>query len=266
MTASESAVTGVSIFVQHGPVRLHVLGNDRAAPSGRLDQVDQSDQPDLSPAPVVVVPGMGEYAGEYGWLLERLGDRQAVAVDLRGRGGSDAPPADAAGYSWEDHIADLRAVVEALGLRRPVLVAFSRGSSYALGYALRYPGEVGGLVVGDYWARHARPPDAAVERQLTTRIRGVAVADRMPGHAARAVFAQARDVPLWDRLGELRCGVLVIRGGRRGAVVTDEVAAQWREALPTVELATVDDAGHDLWSRDQNAYLAALLPFLSRTG
>ncbi|OAA25856.1 putative hydrolase or acyltransferase of alpha/beta superfamily [Frankia sp. EI5c] len=240
--------TGTGVLVDHGGVRLHVLDNGR------------SDRP---APPVVVVPGMAEAAREYRWLLERLGDRRVLAVDLRGRGDSDAP---ATGYAWEDHIGDLRAAVTALGLRRPVLVAFSRGSSYALGYALRYPDQVAGLVVGDYWARHVRPPDAVVERQLSTRIRGVPMSERMPRHAARAVFAEARDHVLWDRLPELRCPVLVIRGGRRGAVVTDEVATQWRDALPTVRLATVENAGHDLWSRDRDAYLAALLPFLAALG
>jgi len=86
----------------------------------------------------------------------------------------------------------------------------------------------------------------------------------MPEHAVRGVYADSRDVPLWHRLTELRCPVLTIRGGRRGALVTDEVAEQWQASLPTVELATIDGAGHDLWSRDPDAYLSVLLPFLDR--
>ena len=49
---------------------------------------------------------------------------------------------------------------------------------------------------------------------------------------------------------------------RKGAIVGDELAAQWQAALPSVELAMIADAGHDLWSRDVDAYLAVLLPFL----
>ncbi len=44
----------------------------------------------------------------------------------------------------------------------------------------------------------------------------------------------------------------------------EELAAQWQESLPTVELALLPDAGHDLWSRDIDAYLAVLLPFVAR--
>ena len=46
--------------------------------------------------------------------------------------------------------------------------------------------------------------------------------------------------------------------------MTDEVAAQWQAALPTVEFALLPEAGHDLWSRDRDAYLAVLRPFLER--
>jgi pimeloyl-ACP methyl ester carboxylesterase len=237
-----------SVFVDDAAVRLHALDNGLAG-SG-------------SP-PVLVIPGMGERAEEYAWMLDRLGDRRVVAADLRGRGRSDAPDT---GYAWEDHIDDVRRVVESLALDRPILVAFSRGSSYALGYALQFPHRVRGLVVGDYTARHVRPPEAAVERLMRSEIRGVPVLDRIPEHAFRRVFAEAHDVLLWDRLGDLSCEVLVIRGDRRGSLVTDEQAERWRAALPSVQLATVAGAGHDLWSRDVDAYLAALRPFLERIG
>lgn len=234
-----------SAFVRNGTVRLHVLDSAR---DGRR-------------TPVLVVPGMGEYADEYAWLLDRLGDRRVVVADVRGRGGSDVPES---GYTWEDHIGDLRAVVASRGLDRPILVAFSRGSSYALGYALDHPDAVRGLVVGDYTARHVGLPEDMAEQQLAMKVRGVPVAERMSEHAVRRVLAESREVPLWERLVELRCPVLAIRGGARGAVLTDELADRWRTSLPSVELATIAAAGHDLWSRDPDTYLATLLPFLDR--
>jgi pimeloyl-ACP methyl ester carboxylesterase len=236
-----------SVFVSNAAVRLHVLDNRRVSAS----------------PPVLVVPGMGEYADEYAWTLDRLGDRRVLVIDVRGRGRSDAPHV---GYAWEDHIGDLRAVVESRKLEPPVLVAFSRGSSYALGYALQFPDQVRGLTVGDYHARHVGLPAEFAEQQLRMKIRGVPVARRMPEHAVRGVVAESREVPLWDRLTELGCPVLVVRGGRRGAVVTDEVAERWRTSLPSVEMATIAGAGHDLWSRDPDAYLAVVRPFLERIG
>jgi pimeloyl-ACP methyl ester carboxylesterase len=210
-------------------------------------------------APALVIPGMGESVAEYEWLIDALDDRRVVAVDVRGRGRSDAPEA---GYAWEDHIGDVAAAVDSAGLDRPVLVAFSRGSSYALGYALRWPGRVRGLVIGDYFARHVGLPPEFAERQLAVVLRGVPMSERMPEHAVLGVARESREVPLWDRLGELECPVLLVRGGRRGVLANEDVTAQWRAALPTVELATLPDAGHDLWSRDRDAYLSVLRPFL----
>ena len=235
-----------SVFVDNDGVRLHALDNRRV---------------DSTAPTVLAIPGMGEYADEYAWLLDALGDRRVVVVDVRGRGRSDVPDS---GYTWEHHIGDLRAAVDALGLDRPVIVAFSRGSSYGLGYALTYPTEVRGLVVGDYFARHVGLPIEVADQQLKSKIRGTVIADRMSEHAVRQVFAESREVPLWDRLGELQCPVLVIRGGRKSAIVGDELAAQWRESLPSVQMEVIADAGHDLWGRDADAYLAVLLPFLDR--
>jgi len=234
------------VFTNNDGVRIHALDNEVR---------------DTTLAPVVVVPGMGESAEEYAWLLTELGRRRVVAVDVRGRGQSDAPEH---GYRWEDHIGDLAAMVESLGLDGPVLVAFSRGSSYALGYALRGPHRVRGLVIGDYQARHIGLPPEFAERQLAVTLRGVPMAERMPRHAVVGVAVDSREVPLWDRLQELECPVLVIRGGRRGVIVDDDAAARWQRALPGVEIAMLPAAGHDLWSRDPDAYLAVLRPFLDR--
>ena len=235
-----------STFVDNDGVRIHALDN------GRVDAAEP---------PVLVVPGMGEYADEYEWMLDALGDRRVVIVDVRGRGRSDVP---LRGYRWEDHFGDLRAAVVQLGIERPIVVAFSRGSSYALGYALHFPADLRGLVIGDYFARHVGLPAEIADQQLVSKVRGVPIADRMSEHAVRQVFAESHEVPLWDRLVEIRCPVLVIRGGRKSSLVSDELAAQWQASLPSVELATIADAGHDLWSRDVDAYLAALLPFLAR--
>ena len=182
------------------------------------------------------------------------------SIDVRGRGRSDVPES---GYTWEHHIGDLRAAVDTLGLDRPIVVAFSRGSSYGLGYALTYPTEVRGLVIGDYFARHVGLPPEIADQQLASKVRGTVIADRMSEHAVRQVVAESREVPLWDRLVELRCPVLVIRGGREeragGRGARRAVA---RVAALRCSMELIADAGHDLWSRDPDAYLAVLLPFL----
>jgi pimeloyl-ACP methyl ester carboxylesterase len=211
--------------------------------------------------PAVVLPGFGEWAQEYDWLLAALHPRRALAVDLRGRGGSDAPEV---GYSWECHIGDVEAVVEAAELEKFALVTISRGTSYGLGYALTHPGRVRGLLVGDYFARHAALPDDWPDRALaTTVLRGMPLSERMPAHAVRQIQREAVDVPLWDRLPELGCPVCVVRGTRRSVLVTDELAMRYRDHLPGVQIEVLEGAGHDLWSENPQRFAGVARSFLA---
>ena len=66
-----------------------------------------------------------------------------VTYDIRGAGGSERVPGP---YSLDDFVADLRGLVEELGLERPALVGHSFGGSIALAYAARYPGEAAAVV------------------------------------------------------------------------------------------------------------------------
>jgi pimeloyl-ACP methyl ester carboxylesterase len=232
------------LWVQVDSVWIHSLDNARR--ESRL-------------APVLILPGFGESAEEFAWLVRTLSDRRAIAVSLRGRGRSDAP---VSGYTWEDHIADIEAVVHASGVGPPVLMGFSRGSSYALGYALAHPDAVRGLVIGDYEARHIGLPPEFIEMQRTAVLRGVPMSERMPDHAVAGVQRESIEIPLWDRLVELSCPVLVIRGGWRGTLVSDEGEERYRRALPGVQVAMLPRAGHDLWSRDTAAFVEVIAPFL----
>jgi esterase len=83
--------------------------------------------------PIVLVHGLG--LGQRSWdrvapRLSALGLR-VVSYDQRGHGGSDA----AGDYSPSAFEADLAAVLEELGLEKPILVGHSLGATVALHYA-----------------------------------------------------------------------------------------------------------------------------------
>jgi pimeloyl-ACP methyl ester carboxylesterase len=78
-------------------------------------------------------------------LAERLSpDVRFVAVDLRGHGFSDKPPA---GYAVDQHVEDLRELITVLGLHRPVVLGFSIGGAIAAFVASR--ADCGGLILLD---------------------------------------------------------------------------------------------------------------------
>jgi len=210
-----------------------------------------------------MLPGMAEEVEEFRWLLEGLDDRRAIAVDLRGRGPSDAPQEH---YSWEDHIADLAAVHEQAGLGEVAGLTISRGTGYMLGFALGRPDIVRGVLVGDYFARHVGFPgmeEKMAERHKGLLIRGRSTLERMPPHAIEGVFRDAVDVLLYDRLPEVNGPVWVVRGTRDSRIVTDEVAEQWRTGRPDAVIRTIEGAGHDLWSRDPDTFLGIVREYLA---
>ncbi len=86
----------------------------------RLHYIDSSL--DAAPALLPLVYVHGAYGTTEGFLpeMEALSPRRCVAVNLRGRGKSDAPEA---GYSFPHHISDIEALVDHLGLARFCLMA-----------------------------------------------------------------------------------------------------------------------------------------------
>jgi len=223
-------------------VRLHYLDNERDG--GRV--------------PVLTVPGMGEEADEYAWQLDALGDRRVVVVDVRGRGRSDAPEH---GYTWQHHYGDVLAVLAATKLDRPIAMGYSRGSPYVFGAALLSPRPMRALVINDYQARQVGLAPQMYEHMLNQRTRGRTTGERMPHHAVKGVVDESEEISLWERIPDLHCPLLVIRGGQPGSMVDD--AASERYEACGARVVTLAERGHGLWYRDLDAYLAVLVPFLT---
>jgi pimeloyl-ACP methyl ester carboxylesterase len=103
---------------------------------------------DAAAAPVVLVHGLASNLRLWDGVGERLhaAGPTVVAVDQRGHGRSDAPDA---GYDLDTAVADLLALIEALGLERPLLAGQSWGGSVVLELAWRHPARVRGIVCVD---------------------------------------------------------------------------------------------------------------------
>ncbi|MFY2561710.1 alpha/beta fold hydrolase [Corallococcus terminator] len=89
---------------------------------------------------LLFVHGLAQGRGNWDEVLRgRLAERHhLVAIDLRGHGDSDKPEGDAPYVDGVHFAGDLAAVIQQLGLIRPVVVAWSYD----------------GVVVGDYLRRH----------------------------------------------------------------------------------------------------------------
>jgi pimeloyl-ACP methyl ester carboxylesterase/DNA-binding SARP family transcriptional activator len=93
-------------------------------------------------------------------LAESLApDVRVAALDLRGHGLSDKPPG---GYDLTRHVADVRELIEALRLCRPILLGFSLGGAVAAEAAAE--GGVGGLILLDAVIGHRAFTDNAAAK------------------------------------------------------------------------------------------------------
>lgn len=96
----------------------------------------------------LLVHGLASNAKTWEGVAQRLNAarHRVVAVDQRGHGLSDKPES---GYGFDDVTADLRALIDSLGLVRPVVAGQSWGGNVVLHFAARYPDVASGLVLVD---------------------------------------------------------------------------------------------------------------------
>jgi len=182
-----------------------------------------------------------------------LAPRRVVAVSLRGRGKSDAPDR---GYTFQDHVSDIRSVIDEAGLSSYCLVAYSMGVPFAIEQAATDTVRAKGLVIGDYAARWPVIRPEWVEQSL-----------RHPNANKKAVIGlqrEATEVILWERLQRVECPVLVIRGGKPGSLLSKENADLYRRNLRDVVVVEFEDSDHAIFNPNYDRYIGTIKDFLER--
>ena len=245
--------------------------------------------------PMLLLHGMRDCARSWdAFAMSMSADFRVIALDSRGHGDSDrAPPG---GYRFADHVSDVAAAVDGLGLRNPVIVGHSAGGRYAWSCAAENPDRVRALIVVDIdpdpfnpqtardFAQIADEPDAYPDvGRFVERLR-----ERQPYTDAETLARQARFLSkpapnggvawkadirivteyerpdLWDSWREIACPVLLVRG-RQSNLLTHETAVRMREALPAaqVRLAELEGGGHWFHQDFPGAFEATARWFLS---
>ena len=143
---------------------------DVRVPAGRLRARRHGDER----APLVLaLPGLTANLSSFDYIGERLGGReiQLVALDLRGRGFSDAGPPGS--YGWEAHARDVFAAADALGATRFALVGWSMGGLVAMQMAAMDAARLERVALVDV-ATTAEPDWESVIRMSVDRLKSVA--------------------------------------------------------------------------------------------
>jgi pimeloyl-ACP methyl ester carboxylesterase len=215
-------------------------------------------------------------------------------MDLRGHGQSGAPSGResyTAGDLWAE---DVRAVIDGLGLGRPVLVGWSYGGLVVSDYLRRFGDDgiagvnfVGAAVgIGPDWfgARIGRgfldhAPNACSEDQTvalqavraflgTCFARPVAAADRELAMGWTMLVPPSVRAHLIDReedftpdLARLRVPVLVSQGAL-DTVILPAMAGTIRDHVPRCEMSVYEDAGHAPFLEEPERFNAELAEFV----
>lgn len=235
--------TGVhDLMIQEGWAENHGI---------RLHYLEGNAESALPLVAIVFVPGFLGSAEDYITEMSALAPRRCIAVSLRGRGLSDSPNI---GYSFDDHISDIEAIMRETGLNNFCLMAYSTSVAYAIGYASGHPELVAGLIIGDYPARYPAIPSEWIDRTLSF------FPKRAEPPVIRALQLESTEVPLWDSLSRIKCPALILRGGQQGSRLTEEDAKKYQERLSEAKVVALN-CGHDLW-KDYDCYVNEIRAFL----
>ena len=129
------------------PAAAQQLGGPQSIP-GPAGAIYVDDGGGTDGIPVVFLHSFAGDSGHWASQLSHLRHhRRALAIDLRGHGKSAAPRDG--DYSLAALARDVDVVVDALGIKRFVLVGHSLGGAVAIAYAARHSSRVAGLVLVD---------------------------------------------------------------------------------------------------------------------
>jgi pimeloyl-ACP methyl ester carboxylesterase len=208
----------------------------------------------------VLVPGIADFADDYVEACSAFTGRRLLIVEMRGRGGSDAPET---GYTPEEQAGDVAAVLDAAGVDRFHLMTFSRGTTPGLLLAFQMAARVLTVSIGDYLPGEIGLSPEFVDHQWSSRWRGRPMPERVPRHVLDGIQVASRAREFWAELAGLGAPVLVARSAE-GGLINDPQERRYRDEVPGVEVVVVPGTGHDLFRSSRTAYPEAVLEFIGR--
>jgi len=239
--------------------------NTLERPWGKLAYYyERSHEPTL-----VLVHGSWCDADDWNGLLPYLPAGQGVLrFDLRGHGRSDGPTSPMA---FDDHVADIVALLDHLDLTSPILVGHSLGGMLSMRLAELHPGIARGIALLEGWSYLGVPWKAQGEMygmlpdDIVARIRAKweAAQARWPRPILDAYWETVRLADASRFLATTRLPILEIYGDRgKPRPTRDELGIPERR---NIELVCIEAAGHYLPHEVPGPLGEAISAWLERT-
>lgn len=86
--------------------------------------------------------------------------------------------------------------------------------------------------------------------------------DEMPMKAVLGIQYESEPVSLWERLSELSCPILIIRGSKPSSLLKPEMADKYVQYAPQSRILVFENSGHRLWHPNFNRFTTALKFFI----
>jgi pimeloyl-ACP methyl ester carboxylesterase len=217
------------------------------------------------------------WSGQHALLADRY---RLISWDMRGHGQTESPN-DPAQYSHALTVADMKALLDHLGIQRAVIGGLSLGGTMSLEFYLAHPQTVEALVICDSgpgyrnaqaretWNERARARAAELEARgleaLSGRSRemreamGHHASAQGLAHAARGMLAQT-DSRVIDGLPSIAVPTLVIVGDKDEPFVAP--CEYMAKKIPGARLEVIKDAGHSSNLDQPDAFNRVFVEFL----
>ncbi len=210
---------------------------------------------------ILICPGLSESAKDYKEIMSNLGDRRCIALSFRGRGESDSPNK---GYTLNDHISDIVAVVNDLKLKEFCLCGYSRGVSYALGYAILNPKILNGLIIGEYPAMHKEMPKGWAKKQMNfykENCEDISI----KYDVLKSIETESDKVNFKYSLNKIDCPFLLLKGEQEETLVTKEDILDYINSLnsKSIRIERFEKAGHAIPCEDFDGLIKVINEFLT---
>jgi len=209
---------------------------------------------ELTSIPVVFIPGALVNAEEfYNDIKDHL-HFPAIIISHRGLGKSSTP---LQGYSKEHLVSDLRAVVVNEKLDKFFIAGHSFGSSIASAYAVKYPDEAEGLILGDYPPGYPAYPPEWAEKILNDH-------PEANKTLVQGLQKESKHEMFLEELSKLYIKLLILKGTKEDSLLSEKMISKILAAIPDAELKMISNCGHELFGENPKESMQTINDFISK--
>lgn len=238
--------------------------------------------------PLILIPGITSPAITWGFVGERLGRHlDTYILDVRGRGLSEA--GQHLEYGIDACVADILAFADSLKLSDPVLLGHSMGARFVIRAARRAGSKFSKAVLVDppmtgpgrrayptKWPWFQNALDVAQkgadfedmrafvptweEKHIRLRAEWLHTCDV---RAVEVTYRGFHEDDIHADVPYLKIPTLLMVAGKAGVVLPEDVE-EFERLLPSIQVQTVENAGHLIPWDDFDGFFRVLGPFLGR--